>query len=406
MTAESADTPTSTDTKAKDLTTAGAVGICMVTTRLGQIGGSESYAKGLLAAYCRLAPYRIRLLANDDLARAYSHLEGGSVSIHALESFRLHDSAIGRASALARAAVLPRQLRREVPPDLAAVHYPVAVSLPRLPMPRIVTLHDMQHHDMPENFSRAQRIYRAIAYDASARYADQVITVSEYSRTRIIQTLGVPPERVHAIHHGLDHERFQPRNLDLDQGTLDTLDVPGRYVFYPANLWPHKNHQRLIAAFARIDDSRVHLVLTGQRYEAGKALEDTVRLHRVTERVHHLGYVSPDLLPALYRRAVGLIFPSQYEGFGAPPLEAMACGCAVATSNIGALDEVCGGAALTFAPDDERSITSAINNLVEDQDLRDQLRADGFARAAQFTWHHSADEHLRVYQLAVHRNSA
>ncbi len=394
------------ETGVTELTSADAVGVSMVTVWPGRVGGAESYARELLAAYRTLAPCRIRLLANAKLAQVYTPLEGGNVSIHTLDGFRLRDSPIARADSLARAALLPRRLRREVPSDIVAVHYPVAVSLPRLRLPRIVTLHDIQHHDMKENFSRHERAYRAIAYDASARHADQVITVSEYSRARLMETLGVPGERVHAIHHGLDHERFQPRSGAQDRAILDKLGVPQRCVFYPANLWPHKNHRMLIAAFAQMRDRDVHLVLTGQRYDAGTALDDEIRRQGVANRVHHLGYVPLDVLPVLYRHVIGLVFPSRYEGFGAPPLEAMACGCPVAVSRIGALDEVCGGAALAFDPEDDHSIVAALERLIQDGDLRAELREKGLNRAAQFTWVRAAEAHLDVYKLAARARAA
>ncbi len=373
----------------------------MLTVRPGRVGGAETYAKELLIAYSTLAQCRIMLLANGELARAYASLEGGGVSIHPLDGFHVRDGVIGRTSSLARAALLPGRLRREAPADIGAVHYPVVVPLPRLRVPRIVTLHDIQHHDMPENFSRAMRTYRAIAYDAAARHADQIITDSEYSRSRLIESLGVPDDRVHAIYHGIDHERFSPRASDMDRAILEGLGVPQRYIFYPANLWPHKNHRLLLAAFARITDSSVNLVLTGQRYAAGDAFDEDVRRQRLGERVHHLGYVPSDVLPALYRQAIGLVFPSLYEGFGAPPLEAMACGCPVAASGVGSLGEICGKAVLMFDPEDEISIASAIERLTEDKALRDKLRKDGFMRAAQFTWHGTAQEHLDVYRLAI-----
>lgn len=398
--AATADSVSSTNA----LTATDAVGFGMVTVRPGRVGGAESYAKGLLTAYRNLAPYHIRLLANAELAQAYASLEGGSVSIHRLDGFGLSDSRLGQTGSLARAAFLPGRLRREAPSDLAAVHYPVVVPLPRLRAARIVTLHDIQHHDMPENFSRAERLYRAIAYDTTARRADQIITVSEHSRGRLIETLGVNGERVHAIHHGLDHKRFNPRHTDTDRATLNRLGVPQRYVFYPANLWPHKNHGLLVSAFARMSDSDMHLVLTGQRYDAGRAFDEDIGRRRIGERVHHLGYVPPDALPVLYRNAVGLIFPSLYEGFGAPPLEAMACGCPVAASDVGALGEVCNGAALTFNPGDELSIVSALEQLINDDALRDKLREDGLKRAVHFTWERAARAHMDVYELAVRKN--
>jgi glycosyltransferase involved in cell wall biosynthesis len=381
-----------------------AVGFGMVTVRPGRVGGAESYAKELLSAYQTLAQGRIMLLANGELAQVYATLGVGKVSIHRLDGFRIYDGAIGRAGSLTRATLFPGRLRRASPSDLAAVHYPVVVPLPRLRVPSIVTLHDMQHHDMPQNFSRAMRAYRAIAYDAAARHADRVITVSDYSRRRLVEALGVSANRVHAIPHGIDHKRFTPQAQDTDLTALDRLHVPRRYIFYPANLWSHKNHKLLLAAFSRISDTSVHLVLTGQQYASGDEFDKEVRRHRFSDRVHHLGYVSSDILPALYRQAIGLVFPSLYEGFGAPPLEAMACGCPVAASGAGSLGEICCGAVLMFNPNDEASITSAIDELVEDQMLRTQLRQDGLAHATGFTWERSAREHLKIYGLAIHSN--
>src|SRR2546428_849011 len=161
---------------------------------------------------------------------------------------------------------------------------------------------------MPSFFSRSERAYRRVAYDRAARRATLVVTPSEFSRGRIVDALGVPPEHVVAIPHGLDHERFRPDGPRAD-------DMPQPFLYYPANLWPHKNHERLLEAFERVE-TNAHLVLSGAEYGRRLSLPD---------RVSHIGYVQPDRLPALYRAAAGVVYPSLYEGAGVPPLEAMAC---------------------------------------------------------------------------------
>jgi glycosyltransferase involved in cell wall biosynthesis len=384
-----------------EMTNQDSIGFAMMTVRPGHVGGAETYARELLSAYQTSAQGNIILLANREVTQAYRRMEIGKVSICQLDGFRIHDGAIGRASSLLRATLFPGRLRRQSPSKIAAVHYPVVVPLPRLRVPSIITLHDVLHHDMPQSFSRAMRAYRAVAYDAAARNADWVITDSNHSRIRIVEALGLPATRVHAIPHGIDHKRFTPRPADKDPITLESLDVPKRYLFYPANLWPHKNHSLLLAAFARIKERNLHLVLTGQRYSSGDQFDVEVRRHHLSERVHHLGYVPSDALPALYRQAVGLVFPSLYEGFGAPPLEAMACGCPVATSGAGSLDETCRGAVIMFDPNDAESIASATEQLIQDDAFRTQLRQDGLERATQFTWEHTAKEHLKLYGLAI-----
>ena len=146
-------------------------------------------------------------------------------------------------------------------------------------------------------------------------------------------------------------------------GCSGELGLPERFVVYPANLWPHKNHERLVEALARADDREVALVLTGQRLRTRRAAHGARRASSASrERVRAPRATSSrEAVPALYRLAQAMVFPSLYEGFGAPPLEAMACGCPVAASPRGSLAEVCGGAALELEPESVESIAAAID---------------------------------------------
>jgi glycosyltransferase involved in cell wall biosynthesis len=298
-------------------------------------------------------------------------------------AYRPGDSALTRFAAMNLGRVWPRIDGRE----FDVVHYPVTVPVPAVRgAPRVVSLLDVQHHELPHMFSRAERWFRSWAYDDSARRADQVITISEHARRGIVERLGIPAERVHAIHLGVDHDRFTPDGPRLD-------GLPARYVVYPANLWPHKNHERLLDAFARVPDRSLQLVLTGQLYGRERLLEGR-------ERVHHLGHLPARDVAALYRGARALVFPSLFEGFGLPPLEAMACGTPVAASARGALAEVCGDAALGFDPEDTAAIAEAIVRVTADEDLRGRLRVEGLARAAGFTWERAARLHVAAYNRA------
>ena len=190
---------------------------------------------------------------------------------------------------------------------LDVVHYALTLQLPRLGLPKAVTLQDLQHLDLPQLLSRAERRFRRPLGRRCAS-ADAVIVPSQFVRRGIVEHLGVPPERVHSIPHGVDHDRFFP-----------TGEPREAFLLYPARPWPHKNHERLFEAFALLRRERpeLELVLTGGGHE-GRAVRraSTVR-----------GPISVDELVSLYRRAACLVFPSLYEGFGYPPLEAMACGC-------------------------------------------------------------------------------
>jgi glycosyltransferase involved in cell wall biosynthesis len=179
------------------------------------------------------------------------------------------------------------------------------------------------------------------------------------------------------IHLGLDHELFRP-----DGGARR-----GPFLLYPANPWPHKNHERLFAAFSRVHRARpeLRLILTGTGLE---------RLGAVPKGVEVRGRVRREELAELYRTASALVFPSLYEGFGQPPLEAMASGTPVAVSRAGSLPEVCGDAALYFEPTSVDEIAEAILAVL---DRPDHLIERGLKRAAQFTWDATAREHDRVY---------
>lgn len=174
-----------------------------------------------------------------------------------------------------------------------------------------------------------------------------------------------------------------------------------RLAGYPANLRPHKNHARLIEALAASADGELCLLLTGGVYGRLGELSAAAERAGVAGRVRHLGYVAGELLPALYRRAVAMVFPSLYEGFGAPALEAMACGCPTAVAHASALPEACGSATLYFDPTSAESIAEAIDRLGAGGALLDRLGEAGVRHAAGFTWSASARRHTAVYRDAI-----
>jgi glycosyltransferase involved in cell wall biosynthesis len=219
-----------------------------------------------------------------------------------------------------------------------------------------------------------------------------VVTISEHARRGMVERLGIDADRVVAVPLAVDHDRFRSDASDAD----GDLDLPDRYLLYPANDWPHKNHERLIRAFAAVPDPDLALVLTGETY--GRSLAGVPG-----DRVRHLGHVPREALPTLYRRAVALVFPSLFEGFGLPVLEAMACGCPVASSDAGALEEIAAGAALLFDAHSEGAITEAIRRIAADEALRDELRARGLRRAAGYTWTAAAERHVAAYEAALRR---
>lgn len=377
-------------------------GFALLTLFPGRVGGSETNVRGLLGEYAAgNGPERVTVLANREVADAYRGYECGPVSIHRVRSYRAGRGDATRLMAMTGAMLAPRRAARDVPGGLDVLHRPVTVPVPRLSVPTVTTLHDVQHHELPGNFGIGERLLRRAAYDRAAWASEMVVTVSEHSRERIVDLLGIEPERVEAIPHGIDSERFSPGAGAADGRLRERLALPERFLAYPANLWPHKNHERLVEGLAAARDPELELVLSGREYGRAGELHAHAERAGVGHRVHHVGYLEPDELPALLRAATAMVFPSLYEGFGLPPLEAMACGCPVACSDRGSLPEVAGPAALTFDPGSVDSIAAAIDRLASDSGLRERLRAAGLERARAYTWGAAAKRHLRVYERAV-----
>lgn len=348
----------------------------LLTLAPGAVGGSETYARGLLGAFAEgHGPERVSVLANP--AAAATLEPRGPVELHT-RSLRVGAAGPARLAGLARAMAVPDTSAADL------LHHPLTVPAPRARGASVLTLHDVLHREQPTMFSRAERLFRRLAYERAARHATRVVTVSEHSRRQIVERLGIPPHRVVAVRSGVDHARFTPTGPAL-------APVEAPFVLYPANLWPHKNHERLIAALTRVGG--LALVLTGAPSTRLPPLLELARREGVEMR--HLGYV--DDMPALYRGAAAMIFPSLAEGWGAPVVEAMACGCPVAASDAGAVAEAADGAALLFPSEDVAAMADAIRRVTTDDSLREELRGKGLERAAQLTWATAAVRHTEVY---------
>jgi glycosyltransferase involved in cell wall biosynthesis len=345
------------------------VGISLLTLVPGVVGGSETYARELVRALGRVGDLEYRVFT----PRIVDDLEGQRV-----RSYRARHTMRGRAAAMGGALVRPGPIRRELRLDeLDAIHFPLTVMLPRVEQPpAAVSLLDIQHVFFPEFFSRAELAYRRFAYGWSLRRAGKVIAISRHVKETLVERMGIDDERVEVIHLGLDHDLFRPSDEPREP-----------FLLYPANPWPHKNHPRLFAAFQRLRKRRpeLRLVLTGTGLER-LALPDGVEVR---------GRVPRAELALLYRRASALVFPSLYEGFGQPPLEAMASGCPVACSTAGSLPEVCGDAARYFDPMSVDELVEAVSTVLDNSG---GLVERGLRRAALFTWDACAQSHDRVYR--------
>jgi glycosyltransferase involved in cell wall biosynthesis len=346
------------------------VGISLLTLVPRISGGSETYARELVRALGRVGEHSYRVL----LPRIASDVDGLPSEI--VEEYRAASSMPGRIVAMTEGVVRGRRLRRRLS-GVDVVHFPLTVMIPRVSTPPpVVTVLDLQHEFLPQFFSRAERAYRRAVYGWSIRRSRLVVTISEHAARAVVERYDVPKGRIRPIHLGLDHAVFHPGD-----------DTRGRFLVYPARAWPHKNHGRLFAAFTELRRRHpdLELVLTAHEGETPAG-------------VRSVGHVSRDELAHLYRTAAGLVFPSLFEGFGQPPLEAMACGCPVASSNAAALPEVCGDGARLFDPTSVEAMVEAVDDILA---RPDEWRARGLARAAGFSWEKTARAHDAVYAAAA-----
>jgi glycosyltransferase involved in cell wall biosynthesis len=406
------------------------IGINLIPLRPGQMGGHEFYVRSLLeqllAADSRHQYFLFTAPWNDssiDFQRGrYRKILGTSAS--GPEAERDGDSApatrgVSRwSNRLLGFPTTPRVGARH-PLDLH--HWvrrlrldvwfcPMTNLDPRqLPIPTVITVADIQQEFYPEFFSREELNHRALMYAPSCQEATAVITVSQAAKKSLVATYGLPAEKVHCVYEaGVERGSGLARAPALER-VRQKYHLPAQYAFYPANMWPHKNHRMLILALHRLRKVygvRLPVLLTGDDLGQWGTLQEIAGQFQVQEQVRYLGYVAAEDLPPLYAGATLLVFPSLYEGFGLPLLEAMKLGCPVAAANLTSVPEVVGEAALLFDPRNPDSIANALYRLVSDDTLRQTLRARGRERVAAFSWDKAARETLAVFAWARAHHAA
>jgi glycosyltransferase involved in cell wall biosynthesis len=276
--------------------------------------------------------------------------------------------------------------------------------LPRLTHARSVfTLHDTAYLHFPEYYLPRNRHFLRIMVPRFLRRAERVIVVSEHTRSDAIRFYGLDPERIDVIPEGVD-ARF---SRDMDEGTISAVRrkyrAPERFILHVGTIQPRKNLTTLLDAFAIVRASHpdVGLVIAGAKGWLYEGFFDRLRRSGLEEHVTLTGQVPDEDLPGLYRSAEVFAYPSVYEGFGLPPLEAMACGVPVVSSNASSLPEVVGDAGTLLDPLDVGGWVRALDALLRDPVLRAGSAARGVARASQFSWDRAAERTLEVYRSVL-----
>jgi glycosyltransferase involved in cell wall biosynthesis len=268
-------------------------------------------------------------------------------------------------------------------------------------VPIVACIPDLQHEHHPEFFTARECAQRAMGYQHSCRSATAVIAVSEFTAREIVDLYGVAPERLSAIPLGLDRS-FLDGEKDLDRRVSQVLAKHGLdagYIYYPAAGWPHKNHETLLRGLAAARDRGFsgRLVLTGWPFDLMSRIAPLLQELRLHDRVRHLGYVPRSDVIGVLGGARALVFPSLFEGFGLPVIEAMHIGVPVGCSNLCSLPEVGGDAVAYFDPRSPDEIARVIMTLTGDEDTRTRLRDAGSRRAQKFNYRRTAEATLRVF---------
>ena len=287
------------------------------------------------------------------------------------------------------------------------VHEPHYVLPAATPCRSVVTIHDCIHLMFPQYLpNRLAYVYAKTAMWTATRKATRILTVSEASKKDILRFFDIPPEKVSVIYNAIDARFLGPADQNRMELVRQRYQLDHPFVLYVGNIKRHKNVERLIDAFARArpgcpDDLR--LIIIGDEISKYPALRQAVHRHRLDKHVRFLGFQPHETLAAFYRLARAFVFPSLYEGFGLPPLEAMACGTPVVTSNVSSLPEIAGGAALLVDPYKVDTIAEGITRAVTDESLRADLIARGLARARTFSWAQSVSKIQAIYMEVLAR---
>jgi len=354
------------------------------------LGGNETYASNLIEALAevdtqnRYTLYVTRQEAIDRYAHRWPNVTVRKTLPH---------------TPLIRIPLtLAAELRRR-PIDILHVQY---TAPPLAPCDTVVMIHDLSFEHIPETFKRRSWMQMRLTVRRTARSATHILTDSEYSRQDILRTYRLPPERVTTTPLAAS-SRFKPMN---DPQVLEKYGIAGDYILAVGSIQPRKNIARLIRGYTRMlsqhSDNAPRLVIVGKR---AWLFEDTIRAAAVSsanDKILFTGYVPESDLAALYTGALCFAYPSYFEGFGIPLLEAMRCGTPTITSDRTCFPEVVGDASLIIDPFDEESIAAGLWRMISDAALREQLRSRGFVQSSLFDWRDTARRTLDVYEQVFH----
>lgn len=357
-------------------------------------GGNETYIRNLIRAIAEIDQENTYSIYLADRETAQEWREGFSQQYKNF-SIRL----LPKPTPLVRVPVALAFELRIRPVDILHVQF---TAPPFCPVPVVATIHDLAFEHMPETFTRRGSLQLKLTVRSTAKKAASILTVSEYSRQDIIKTYKLPSEKVVVTYNGIEpHFTLNASSQNEIQELRSRYGISRDYILAVGSLQPRKNLVRLIHAYSELrsrnNGFNHQLVIVGRKLWLADGIFDEVKKQQWADDVILTGYVNDNDLAALYRSANAFVYPSLFEGFGLPPVEAMACGTPVITSNNSCLPEVTGDAAILIDPYNEREMADTILKVTSDKTLRHELRERGIAQAKKFTWNDAAIKTIEIY---------
>ena len=352
--------------------------------------GLGRYARSLVTA---LLPYETPQIF-------YNHIEGRSQPIPEFANLTTHRVRLGYKPW--RMAVWMGQMGHvpfnRLVPEASLFHATEHLLMPLRSVPSVLTVHDLIFKLFPEHHKRLNYWFLNAAMPLFARRADAIIAISEATKRDLITHYGLPPEKISVVYEAAA-PHFSPPPPEKIAAVRQTYHLPERFILVVGTIEPRKNYTRLLDAMQQLrqDDPGLHLVVVGSKGWLYEPFLQRIEELGAGEWVIFPGFVPDDDLPAVYAAATLTAMPSLYEGFGLPILEAMASGSAVVSSDAASLPELGGDVAVYFDPNDVESMVTALRDVLRDDDRLGQMRADGPARAGQFSWDRAARETIAVY---------
>jgi glycosyltransferase involved in cell wall biosynthesis len=281
------------------------------------------------------------------------------------------------------------------------VHFPTQNAF-ATELPSIYQPHDLQHLHCPQFFSKTDLVHRERLYRTFCYRASYICVQTEWTRQDVIENYHIPPDKVVVIPWGSVFEAYRSPSPEETRATIERYRLPTRFFFYPARTWPHKNHEIIFRALHILKNQNgiePHVYFCGSSTEPRLVLDKLAQDLGISEQVHFLGFVTPEELQAIYRTATAMIFPSRFEGFGLPILEAFHARLPVLCSNATALPEVASDGALYFDPDSPDELSCLMKNILDKPELRQELISKGTLVLSRYSFKDMAANFQELYAM-------